>query len=116
MAGVEGQIGGACLRHRQQGHDQSGGPGQGYGHQGFGARTLVTQSAGETVGAGVEFRVGQRLPAALDGDGVRGARGLLLAELHEVGYGGHAGSSGAGAARNGLSRRPVVSTAVVSRS
>ncbi|PSK44951.1 hypothetical protein B0E38_07465 [Streptomyces sp. 111WW2] len=82
---VERHVGGARLDHREQGHDQFGGAGQGQGDQRVGADPAGGQQPGQAVGARVQLGVGQR--GALEGQrgavGVPG--GLPLEQLGERG-------------------------------
>ena len=79
VLGVDGQVAGAGLENAEHGHDQVGGAGQRQADDGFGAGAAQREFAGQALGAGVERAVGQVLPVAVDGDGVRGA-GRLLGE------------------------------------
>ncbi len=95
VAGVQRDVGGARLDHREQRHDQLGRAGQGEGDQRVGADAARRQQPGQAVGPGVEVGVGER--GAFEGQ--RGATrvpgGLPLEQLGQRGGDGCGGNGGA---------------------
>ena len=84
VGGVQGQVSGACLQDRQQRHDHLEGALQAEPDEGFGTDALCQQATGQLVGACIQPLVGEGLPGALQSDGFRSARRLLLEELVEA--------------------------------
>ncbi len=75
IAGVDGHVRRARPDHRDQRHDQLGGPGHGHRDEAFRTGAPGGQRGGQPLGAGVQFGVGQRGALEHDGLVVRGARG-----------------------------------------
>ncbi len=88
---IERQVGRAGLEHREQRHHQVEPARQGDGDEVAGSGTLRDEVVRESVGAAVEFGVGQGLRLVHHGDGVGGVRGLLLEQLLQGGVGRRVG-------------------------
>ncbi|GAA3062741.1 hypothetical protein GCM10020000_52630 [Streptomyces olivoverticillatus] len=78
---VDGQVGGARLEHREEGHYEVGAAAHADGDEVFGADAFGDEVVGEPVGALVELGVGEAGGAFGDGGGVGGAAYLLFEEL-----------------------------------
>ncbi len=78
IAGVDRQIRGAGLHHRQQGHHEVGGARQRHRHQPLRPGAAPHQQPRQPVGPGVEPGVGERGVPGGDRGGVRGTGGPLL--------------------------------------
>ncbi len=79
MPGVEGEVAGARLQHREQGRDQPDPARKGQRHHAAGTRAVPDEQTGQPVGVGVQVRVGDR--DALAGHrGAPGRTGRLLLE------------------------------------
>ncbi|ODA69197.1 hypothetical protein APS67_006647 [Streptomyces sp. AVP053U2] len=101
VLGIDRQVGGAGLAHREERHHGFGAARQGDGDEGAAVRAAVQQQPGQAVGPGVEFRIGQLGPFGGQGDRVGGAGRLRLEERGDRG--------GRGAARRAveLDEEPV---------